>query len=67
MSLIIAEVFGISSEHIKPDTTSATTSATALTRPMNAKLDTSESFSVIDFQAIVKFKDVIKQTLDTFA
>ena len=64
MSLIIAEVLSLPTSHIQPDTTVQVDGANL--RPMNANLDTTYSYKVIDFKPIMDFKKSIKECLENF-
>lgn len=61
MSCVIADVFSLPKDHIKPDL-----NVEPNMRPNNANLDTSYSFKVIDFEPVMLFKDSIKDCLENF-
>ena len=64
MSCIIAKIYNLTTDHIKPDTSAATDPKSAQMRPMNAQLDTSYSFQLINFTPIVNFEKSIKESLE---
>lgn len=59
MSCIIADVYGLSKDHIKP-----CLNADGNLRPNNAQLDTSYSYKLIDFEPVMLFRESIKDCLD---
>ena len=65
MSIAIAECLNLPKEHIQPDMNVVTTGPNL--RPMNAQLDTTYSYSVLDFKPIMEFKKSIKDCLENFA
>jgi hypothetical protein len=62
MSCIIADEFNLDKQNIKPDETSAEISL----RPMNSQLDTENSYSLLNFKPLVKFRESIKDCLQNF-
>lgn len=67
MSCHIADVLGLTKEHIKSDKSSAVHSDGPLLRPMNPQLCTEYSFKLIDdFKPVMKFEDSIKDCLENF-
>lgn len=66
MSLIMADLYGLSKEHIKPDLSAADTSSGPSLRPKDAQLDTTYSYEVVDFEPIMLFTETIKDCLDNF-
>ncbi len=64
MACLIADLFAIDKNHIKPD---ETVSAQSMLRPKNSQLDTEYTFKLINFYPLLKFRDSIKDCLENFA
>lgn len=66
MSCIIAELFNVSKDHIKPDLSAKEPTSAPQQRPMNSQLDTTYSNKLIQFQPIMPFRESIKACLTEF-
>jgi len=64
MSLVIAEVLNLPSDHIQPDYTIQLDGPNL--RPMNAQLDSKYSYEIVEFEPVVDFKKSIKECLEVF-
>lgn len=64
MSCVMAQAFGLSTEHIKPDMSSAEITSGPSMRPKDVRLDTTYSFGLVDFEPVMLFKDTIKDCLE---
>jgi dTDP-4-dehydrorhamnose reductase len=62
MSCIIADEFNLNKQNIKPDNTIVENSL----RPMNSKLETEYSYSLLNFKPVIKFRESIKDCLQNF-
>lgn len=66
MSCIMADLFNLRKEHIEPDTSSALITTGPNLRPKDVRLDTSYSNEQLGFNSIMKFRNSIKDCLETF-
>lgn len=66
MSCVMADLYGVAKENIKPDMSSANVTSGPNIRPRDVQLDTSYSFQLIDFKTVMQFKDSIKDCLENF-
>lgn len=66
MSCIMADLYNLPKERIKPDFSSAEITSGPNIRPKDVQLDTTYSFQLVDFEPVMLFKDSIKDSLENF-
>jgi hypothetical protein len=62
----MADVYGLSKDHIKPDLSSASITSGPNLRPKDVQLDTTYTYKLIDFEPVIHYKDAIKDCLENF-
>lgn len=66
MSCIMADLYNLPKDNIKPDLSADQVTSGPNLRPKDVKLETAYSFNLIDFEPIMLFRDTIKDCLENF-
>ena len=66
MCCVMADVFSLPKEHIKPDLSAANVTDGPNIRPKDVQLDTGYSFETVDFEPVMRFDETIKDCLENF-